>query len=115
MKILQKPISGKHENAFFFNGVIARGKKNGKTYTLQSYPEGEICYSNEFYKGERIIDLGQAMFINDSDVEVEYDVTILEDKSFIIMDGEKIVDEENLTFYNYSEAIKEFEIFLDVL
>lgn len=115
MKILQKPISKNHKSAFFFDGLIARGLKDGRTYELRTYQEGQIYYEDSYYNGTEIISLGEKMFINDGDIDVEYDVTILIDKFFAITFNELLVDEDNLIFDNYDEAIKEFKIFLDVL
>jgi hypothetical protein len=114
MKILQKPLSPEHRSAMFYNGTIARGKKDGKQYTLETEQDGKLLFMGNTFVGDEIIDLGNKDLINDEDID-QYNVDIYVDKYFAIKDGNILIDENLLIFDNYDEAIKEFNIFLNTL
>jgi len=110
--ILQKPISNEHKNAMFFVGIIAKGYKGRKYYTLETYQEGEISYEGETFSGRQIIELAKDFTIRDSDIEDD-DSSILVDKYFAIMYKDTPVDEDKLIFDNYDDAILKFKKFLN--
>lgn len=118
MKTLQHPISEDHHNAMFFDGVVAEGTKEGKTYQLGTFQNGEITYDDDTYAGEEIIKLGKEGDIADPDIdealeEKSWCVSILVDKFFAIYHNGELVDEENLVCDgDYDDAIEWFEEFL---
>lgn len=116
MNILQQPISDMHKSAMFFDGVIAEGKG----YKLATYQDGELELINEhnladYHIGVEIIDLGKKGLINDTDIDEET-VDIFVDKFICIYYGEvcddNLIDDDNLYFDNYEDAIQGFEEFL---
>lgn len=118
MEILQHPISGDHNNAMFFDGVIAEGTKDGKKYQLATYQDGEITYDDDVYIGKEIITLGEDGSIGDPDIDEAFDdespcVSILVDKFFAIYHNGELVDENELICDgDYDDAIEFFEEFL---
>lgn len=117
MKILQTPFTENHKSAMFFHGQIARGKSDndGKKYVLETYQDGEISYEENTYVGTETVKLAELNEVFDTDIENEVIVTIYVDKFFAITFDGKLVDEDQLTFNNYDEAIREFKIFLTSL
>jgi hypothetical protein len=115
MKILQTPISDNHKSAMFFNGVVAEDKG----YKLATYQDGEIEFMGNEHIGIEIIDLGKKGLINDNDVDNEETIDIFVDKFICIYNGdvcdENLIDDGQLYFDNYDEAIEGFEEFLSEL
>lgn len=118
MKILQEPISDKHLNAMFFDGVIAEVRKGDKLYTLETFQTGEILFKNDYLTQNEIVELGEQGLINDEDLDDACDnnsdtVEILVDKFFIICCDDQPVDEEEyISDGDYNEAIVMFKEFL---
>lgn len=101
MKVLQQRISENHESAMFYDGVIAT---NGK-YKLETFQSGEIVFNNKYYIGKEITKLIED--INDSDIDKDV-VDIRVDKFIVITKNNEPVDEDNLIYDNYSEALESF-------
>lgn len=116
MKILQTPFTVNHKSAMFFHGKIARGKResDGKMYDLETYQDGEISYEGKNYIGEQTVELAKLDEVFDNDIEDEMIVEIYVDKFFAVTCNEKLVD-DLLLFNTYDEAIREFEIFLNLI
>ena len=112
MKILQTPISNKHKSSMFFDGVIAEDRG----YLLATYQGGEIGFLDETYYDTEIIGLGKKGLINDADIELEKDIDIFVDKFICIYKGdvsdENLMDDDDLYFTDYDEAIEGFKEFL---
>ena len=112
MKILQFPISVNHKSAMFFDGVIAEDKG----YLLATYQDGELEFMDKPFIGVEIIDLAQKTIIDDEDIEQERIIDIFVDKFICIYNGiacdENLIDEGQLYFDNYDEAIQGFTEFL---
>lgn len=117
MKILQKPFTENHKSSIFFHGQIARGKKesDGKTYYLETFQDGEISYEENNYVGAETVKLAELDKVFDADIEEEMIVTIYVDKFFGISCDGKIIEDDLLCFNNYDEAIREFQIFLNLI
>lgn len=113
MKILQKPISNKHKSSMFFDGIIAEGKG----YLLATNQLGEIGFIDKEYIGWEIVDLGIKGLIDDDDINAEKDVDIFVDRFICIYRGEpsdgNLIDDGQLYFTNYDEAIEGFKEFLN--
>ena len=113
MKILQKRVSEIHQSAFFYHGEIA-SEGNVK---LQTEQDGEIMYDGgdtmKTYVGAETPKLATETDICDSDIENEDIVEIYVDKFFAISVDGVVLDEGELYFNNYDEAIEEFKIFLE--
>lgn len=105
MKILQHAVSENHQDAMFYHGVIAEA--NG--FKLETYLDGEIVYNDELHVGEETPDL--ANLINDDDL-ADLDHNIEVDKFFAITKDGKLVDEDDLVFNEYEEAIQAFDEYL---
>ena len=105
MKILQKPVSANHQDAMFYHGVIAEGSG----FKLETYQDGEIVYNNELHVGEETPAL--ANHITDQDLE-DLDHNIEVDKFFAITKDGKLVDEDDLVFNDYEDAVNNFEEYL---
>jgi hypothetical protein len=105
MKILQNSVSENHQNAMFYHGVIAEGSG----FKLETYQDGEIIYNDELHIGDETPEL--ANFINDEDLE-DLDHNIEVDKFFAITKDGELVDEDDLVFNDYDEAIEHFEEYL---
>lgn len=118
MKILQPLINYSHLSAFFYDGVIATGEKNGKQYLLVTNQTGEIIVTigdlEVYYSDKEIVKLGVDNIINDYDIDRGNNTVILVDKFFIIteIDEEKEIFIDDYEFDSYEEAIKCFEMFL---
>lgn len=107
MKILQKPISPKHKSAMFFDGLIAEFRG----FELKTYQDGElVLYNNKEYSGKEI--LGLVKIINDDDIDDELIVDIQVDKFFCIYFEDTLLDDDNLYFDNYDDALQGFQEFL---
>lgn len=121
MEILQKPISEKHLNAMFFNGVIAEIKKDDKHYTLQTYQTGEILYRGKYITNIEIIDLGRQGIIDDNDINHACDnnsevFEILVDKFFAIYcNGNLINKDDSIGDGDYYESLEWFVNELHIL
>jgi len=115
MKIVQQPISGNHESAMFFDGVVATGEKDGKKYTLKTWQTGELNYNGKDYSEGQIRQLGQMGILDDTDIDEEETVDIYVDRFLAITEeGQEVDDEiqENV-FNDFEEAIEAFENFLN--
>jgi hypothetical protein len=114
MKILQTPISDNHKSAMFFNGVVAEDKG----YKLATYMDGEIMLNGKYLIGKEIIEVAKSGIIDDETIE-EYPVDIHVDKFICIYNGdvcdENLIDDGQLYFDNYDEAIEGFKEFLSEL
>jgi len=112
MKILQKQVSEIHDSAFFYHGVIAEDKG----FKLETYQDGEIMYDGgdhmKTYIGAETPKLATETDICDSDIENEDIVDIFVDKFFAITKDGEVMDEGELYFDNYSDAIHEFRKFV---
>ena len=115
MRIIQKPFSDNHKSAMFFHGMIAIGKKDREYYTLETEQDGEISYEDKNYVGAETPELAKLDEVFDADIEAEEIVEIYVDKFFAIKKNGRLVDADLLIFNEYDEAIREFEIFLNLL
>ena len=111
MKILQKQVSEFRQSPFFYHGVIAESKG----FKLETYQDGELVYdeglSMNSYVGADTPKLAETDCY-DTDIENEDIVDIYVDKFFAITKDGALVDEDDLIFNKYNEALEGFKEFL---
>jgi hypothetical protein len=107
MKIVQKSVSETQKSPFFYHGVIAEGKG----FKLETYQDGEISYDGDNYCGEETTELCKTD-LTDADIDDELIVDIYVDKFFAITKDGEVMDDDNLYFTDYDEAIEGFKEFL---
>lgn len=116
MKKLERPISGKHKSAMFFNSIIAEGENSdGEKFYLEIHEDGELEFNGDLYTGEALRRLGESGAINDKDIDDEERLTVYVAKYFVVTneDHEVLDDDYEGFFPDYDEAILFFEQYLD--
>ena len=115
--VIQNLISDEHQDAMFYSGLIAVGRKNGKHFCLFT-TDAEIGYDGNKYIGACINELASFYVICDEDIENEVDVLV--DGFIYIAEFNpetlkiQILDEvsEDVIFNTYAEAIDGFKEFI---
>ncbi len=107
MKILQKPVSETQRDAMFYHGVIAEGLG----FKLETYQDGEVSFEEHTFIGADTPKLGE-FDVHDVDLEAEVIADIYVDKFFAITKDGELVDEDDLVFNDYDEAMNAFEEYL---
>ena len=118
MRVLQLPISDKHLNAMFFNGIIAyHTMEDGRTFVLHTDSIGEIYMLNEkfvrYSNDDSINVLAILGLLNDEMLIAETEVNIHVDAWFGIselVNGELIRCNDEIDYDNHEEVINIFSL-----